>query len=100
MSICNIENCHNINTTVISTDEELNSVGGIAGHSSKSNEIIKCSNSGRITGNGGNTYGGYAGGIVGYTQTSTRITQCTNNGDIEGKGSEIGGIVGFLDVKR
>ena len=96
----NIENCHNINTTVISTDEELNSVGGIAGHSSKSNEIIKCSNSGRITGNGGNTYGGYAGGIVGYTQTSTRITQCTNNGDIEGKGSEIGGIVGFLDVKR
>ena len=79
-----IKNCHNINTLVKSTDEELSCVGGIVGQASKSNYIVKCTNSGKVIGNGV-TYGGYDGGIVGLASKLVEIIECNNNGTIEGK---------------
>lgn len=91
-----IGNCHNINTLVISTDEELSAVGGVVGQASKSNYIIKCTNSGKVIGNGV-TYGGYVGGIIGFANVSVEIIECNNNGTIKGK-EYVGGIVGCSDT--
>ena len=110
-----IENCHNINTTVVGTDLIC---GGIVGQSSA--EIKNCSNSGKITVLSSISENGIVGGIIGlafekisgcyntgeitctnykYTggvvgEAASIVTNCYNTGDITGK-CFTGGVVGM-----
>ena len=81
-----IEDCHNVNTTVIGTD---NGVGGIIGGTNTSN-IINCTNSGKIIGRGVHT-GGIAGAVA-----IKELKGCINTGNITG-GVQTGGIVGTVE---
>ena len=111
-----IENCHNINTTVIGTDRTC---GGIVGQANA--EIKNCSNSGKITllsSTDTNEYGmvggitghtdekisgcyntgkitgeNYTGGVAGYSFTNSNIENCYNTGEITGE-NYTGGVVG------
>lgn len=103
-----IKNCHNVNSTVSSTDGDY--VGGIVGGGSNT-DILNCSSSGKIDGNfctGGiagfvsaiyNSYNtgnvsssNYVGGIAGSVST---IMNCYNTGKVSGGG----GIAGFVGTK-
>ena len=118
-----IENCHNVNTTVIGITGGY-SFGGIVGHAG--GEVLNCSNTGKIVGSkpndkkysqtGGivglaknnvkNCYnfgsisgeGTFVGGIAGYAYTSSQITNCYNTGTITGDGNYVGGIVGVASI--
>ena len=89
-----IENCHNINTTVILKEGSNFIVGGIVGQISDGTEgIFNCSNTGMIIANGSDSNGvSQAGGIAGRLQTTAE--NCQNSGEIIGKGSNVSGIVG------
>ena len=83
-----IENCHNINTTVVGTNY---SCGGIVGQTNA--EIKNCSNSGKITVLSSTGEYGQAGGIVGMAYE--KISGCYNTGDITCKDYNFtGGVVG------
>ena len=83
-----IENCHNINTTVVGTNY---SCGGITGQASA--EIKNCSNSGKITVLSSTSDYGQAGGIVGIIKG--KISGCYNTGDITCKDYKYtGGVAG------
>ena len=87
-----IENCHNINTTVVGTNY---SCGGIAGQTSA--EIKNCSNSGKITVLSSTIENGQVGGIVGATRE--KISGCYNTGDITCKDYKMtGGVVGYVEA--
>lgn len=83
----NINNCHNVNTTVKSTNEKGNYIGGIVGYSSGVVNIKNCTNS-------GNVIGITAGGIIGvqnlFGMGLCIIENCSNYGNI--KGTSVGGI--------
>mgnify|MGYP004592476715 FL=1 len=84
-----IENCHNINTTVVGTNYIC---GGIVGQSRA--EIKNCSNSGKITVLSSTSENGGAGGIVGHIRE--KISGCYNTGDITCKNYKFtGGVVGY-----
>ena len=84
-----IENCHNINTTVVGTN---NTCGGIVGQANA--EIKNCSNSGKITVLSSTNENGQVGGIVGTTHE--KISGCYNTGDITCKDYKCtGGVVGY-----
>lgn len=81
-----IQNCHNVNTTVITTDSK--GVGGIVGACWNYAVIQNCSNSGNIS-----SVGNYpAGGIAGENEYI--IENCWNTGAIASKGNNAGGIAG------
>ena len=83
-----IENCHNINTTVVGTNY---SCGGIVGQTNA--EIKNCSNSGKITVLSSTGKSGQAGGIVGMAYE--KISGCYNTGDITCKDcKKTGGVAG------
>lgn len=90
-----IENCHNINTTVVGTDLTC---GGIAGQTSA--KIKNCSNSGKITllSSTSTIENGQVGGIVGLAYE--KISGCYNTGDITCKDYRMtGGVVGCTRSK-
>jgi hypothetical protein len=81
-----IRNCHNVNTTVITTDSK--GVGGIVGACWNFALVQNCSNSGSIS-----SIGSYpAGGIAGESEYI--IENCYNSGEISSAGNNAGGIVG------
>lgn len=113
-----VENCHNINTTIIS---ETSYAGGVVSVVNTETQILRCTNSGivKVTGqyvggiaaalvknsnisdciNNGEIIGenGYIGGIAGMISSSCNISNCRNNGKVTGKGREIGGIIGYAN---
>ena len=90
-----LENCHNINTTVILSDGIYNMVGGIAG-AAESETIVKgCTNTGNIIGYGSNSNGQSSiGGIIGNLYVNAKIENCENGGTITATGALVGGLVG------
>ena len=85
-----IENCHNINTTVVGTN---NTCGGIVGQANA--EIKNCSNSGKITVLSSTSENGQVGGIIGNAHE--KISGCYNTGDITCKDYKYtGGVVGYV----
>lgn len=85
-----IENCHNRNTTVITTDSK--GVGGIVGAFWNYPVMRNCSNSGAIS-----SIGPYpAGGIAGESEGT--ISYCFNSGPVSSAGNNAGGIVGSNDL--
>ena len=93
----NVENCHNINTTVILREGVYGRVGGIVGYSAGA-LVKECTNTGTVIGNGMNEDSNpttYAGGIVGAGQD---IENCKNEGSVTGNGSRIGGIAGNVQL--
>lgn len=114
-----IEDCHNVNTIIIGSSNNVGgivgilnadtmiekstntgtitalfSVGGIAGQS-QATKISNCSNNGIITATGLSANGNsQIGGIVGLAMGN--IENCKNTGDIIGKGKYVGGIIGGL----
>lgn len=90
-----INNCHNVNTTIESIRDDLCYSGGIVGQMSASTGIYNCTNSGEIKGNGSNL-----GGITGSTLSGVTIGNCTNKGNIEGgTKSCYGGITGLANAR-
>ena len=81
-----IENCHNVNTTVIATGS---TAAGIISQIYDGDTITKCSNSGTIK-----ATGNFSGGIVGLAQTNTKITHNSNSGKIVGDALAVAGIAG------
>ena len=122
-SIKNIEDCNNINTTIVL--EKHRHAGGIVGWKRKGT-ISNCTNTGKVIGNGkdseektvvggicgmaengctiinshnnGFIYaeGRYVGGIAGQIYGKTTIDGCYNSGSIEGKRGSVGGIAGCI----
>lgn len=91
-----IDNCHNENTTVISTGYIC---GGIVAQS-LGDKILNCSNNGEIMANGTNTGGvSYAGGIAGSSYYSS-IYNCNNIGKVMGVGHQVGGITSTQGYKN
>ena len=91
-----IENCHNINTTVVLKENKM-TAGGIVGQSS-SEKVTECTNTGTIYayGRAGKDFT-QAGGIVGLTLGTKEISNCVNKGNIitgEEAGVYTGGICG------
>lgn len=96
-----IENCHNINTTVITQEGNTGSIGGITGQS-QAKEIKNCTNSGKVINNGSRSEA-QVGGIVGVTSDNIEISNCTNYGEIysnEDAGYYTGGICGAFIIKN
>ena len=88
-----IDNCHNVNTTVIGTPGF--SFGGIVGQAD--GDIINCSNTGKIVGSKNpNSDYGQTGGIVGRAYNN--VINCYNVGSISGEGICVGGIVGLASI--
>ena len=90
-----IDNCHNVNTTVIGTSGF--SFGGIVGQAG--GDISNCSNTGKIVGSkrSSDEYS-QTGGIVGYLLKSLTISNCYNSGSVNGEGGyNVGGIVGVIE---
>ena len=87
-----ITNCHNINTTVKSSEAGFGSSAGgiVAAANFSTTKIDKCSNSGKIIGIE------HVGGIIGGYGSSGNITNCINTGEVIGSASHIGGIAGTL----
>ena len=79
-----IENCHNINTTIVGTSGSMG-FGGIVGQTN--GDVINCDNKGKIT-----VEGKQVGGIVGYAMGE--IQNCENYGKVEAGDIE-GGIAGY-----
>ena len=78
-----VENCNNINTTVISAGY----VGGIFGQSQS--EIVRnCSNSGNIF-----STGKPVGGLIGMSVS--KVYNCINTGEIKSTNRQVGGIIGY-----
>ena len=93
--VVTMENCHNINTTVVSKDGGYYAIGGLVGQISS--EMRDCTNSGNVIGNGvDNSNGTIAGGLVGNMATTAKVDNCTNYGTVQGKGSKVGGIAGLV----
>ncbi len=94
-----IENCHNINTTVVLKENGV-SVAGIAGQG-KADKIVGCTNRGTIYAYGRDEKDRtQAGGIVGIG-IGKEISNCVNKGNIilgEGSGLYTGGICGITDA--
>ena len=89
MPFGNINNCHNVNTIVKSTNSN-SFVGGIAGNSTSPTNITNCTNSGTIIGT-------TAGGIVASPALLVGpciIENCSNFGSV--RGTRVGGIVGRM----
>ena len=90
-----LENCHNINTTVILREGAYTSVGGVVGYSGASITVSNCSNSGTIIGDGVTTTGySRVGGVVGCLNTSGTVSNCSNTGTVTGQGINVGGVIG------
>lgn len=89
-----LENCKNINTTIVLIEGEYQGCGGIVGQAVDNSKIINCENRGNIFGNGKKIeYGdNYAGGIIGWIDTIT-LKNSYNVGNVE-KNQFSGGIVG------
>ena len=83
----NLDNCYNVNTTVIAEEQ---SAGGIVGQFSTPTDgvITNCSNTGSVSGKQA------IGGIAGYVATAVTISDCRNSGKITGE-AYTGGIVGY-----
>jgi len=81
-----IENCHNVNTTIITTDSK--GVGGISGSFWNYPIMRYCSNSGAISATGAYPAGGMAG------ESEGTIEYCVNTGTISSATNNAGGIVG------
>ncbi|WP_158024484.1 InlB B-repeat-containing protein [Hornefia porci] len=92
-AVClDIENCRNeANITTSSESSAMNS-GGIIGYMYGTVSVSKCSNSGTITGTGGEQLGGIAGAA---TASKSIISECFNTGKILGK-NRVGGIAGYF----
>ena len=88
-----IENCHNINTTVVLSDGDNYMVGGIVSTCKNANN---CTNTGNVIAYGKYTDGNLsrAGGIAGVI-TGEKIQNCINKGTVKAEGNTIGGIVGY-----
>ena len=90
-----IDNCHNVNTTVIGISGYT--FGGIVGQAG--GDISNCSNTGKIVGSkrSSDEYS-QTGGIVGYLLKSLTISNCYNSGSVNGEGGyNVGGIVGVIE---
>ena len=98
-----IENCHNINTTIIL--REGNSycyAGGVLGQTDRDVQggIFNCTNSGDIYGYGiyvvsnSTDYPQCIGGVVGLAFCD--VSQCKNTGTVRATGSRAGGVMGQI----
>ena len=88
----NIQDCHNINTIVVS---EGYMAGGIVAQST-GNLIQNCSNSGKVICNGTTATSSktsLAGGIAGASYYSS-VYNCYNTGDVKAAGAQVGGVCG------
>ena len=90
-----VENCHNMNTTVV-LKEGGRSAAGIVGQSSAN--IENCINKGNVI--SGEEAGLYVGGICGSTGVDyvVTISDCKNEGKVSGVAAT-GGIIGLLSTK-
>ena len=97
-----IENCYNIDTTIVARTGSTYCAGGIVGQALGS--INKCTNKGNIIILGGYSGWSYSGGITGLVAsvagTDSIIENCQNYGNIinENKYKSIGGIVGSCNT--
>lgn len=84
-----ISNCHNSNTVVIGTS---NNVGGVVGSCNSS--ITGCTNSGSVSA------ASNVGGVVGDVgKSDVSVTKCSNSGTVTCSGaSSVGGVVGCMDT--
>ena len=89
---CVLENCHNINTQVITTKYMA---GGVVGQFS-GKSMKDCTNTGSVSaGKSDSTSNSYVGGVVGSTTEGVEsITNCSNAAGVSGTGKCIGGIIG------
>lgn len=92
-----VEGCHNSgNIEVGSAMNKMSIVGGIAGKADAPAGIVRCENSGSVSG-----YMNYAGGIIGqnYSSNPATVESCLNSGAITNRRSDdfpsAGGIVGY-----
>lgn len=95
-----IDNCKNINTTVVLIEGDYQAPAGIVGQAVDNSIITNCENSGNIIAKGRKISSNEtcaAGGIVGLAMNNITITNCKNYGTIEGTGDVLGGIVGYLN---
>ena len=96
-----VENCHNINTTVILIEGEYVNVGGVVGQISSniSGKVLNCSNTGTIIARGIYSSGATtAGGVVGLAGIGSTVNNCYNEGTVESSGgNNTGGVVGAAD---
>jgi len=67
-------------------------IGGIVGSINGTGEIVNCTNTGTIKGNG------YVGGIAGYIQVDGVICDCYNRGSVSSNSDYVGGIVGHIPM--
>ncbi len=89
-----IENCHNVNSTVMMREGEYRTCGGIVG---QGKTVLKCTNSGKIMGEGVSSgESSQTGGIVGILPTSGTMKECENTGTVSGHGNYVGGVVGYM----
>ena len=92
-AVClDIENCRNEADITTSCESGVINTGGIIGYMYGTVSVTKCSNSGTITGTGGEQLGGIAGAATG---SKSIISECFNTGKILGK-NRVGGIVGYF----
>lgn len=90
-------NCvNNASVTSLNNSGTNSCIGGIIGYVNGNSVIKDCINFGRIE----STLGRNTGGIVGYSTNSPSlvIENCENNGDIVAHDSNIGGIVGYMNL--
>ena len=95
-----IDNCKNINTTVVLIEGDYQAPAGIVGQAVDNSIITNCENSGNIIAKGKKISAGNmcaAGGIVGLAMNNITITNCKNYGTIEGTCDVLGGIVGYIN---
>ena len=94
-----IDNCKNINTTVVLIEGDYQAPAGIVGQAVDNSIITNCENSGNIIAKGKRISGDEcaAGGIIGLAMNNITITNCKNYGTIEGTGEVMGGIVGYIN---
>ena len=90
----NIEDCHNINTTIVL--EKYRHAGGIVGWKRKGT-INNCTNTGKVIGKGKDSEEKtVAGGICGMAENGCTIINSNNNGFIYAEGRHVGGITGQI----
>ena len=94
-----LQNCHNINTTVVLKEGENHTVGGIVGYFN-GEEILNCTNTGKVLAKGKSaSNNSQAGGIIGNLSDKASIIECKNYGNITSVGFRTGGITGQNNAK-
>lgn len=90
-----VENCHNINTSIIVIAGSYTG-GGIIGQANEGSKILNCTNTGEVVSIAEeNDPNSLIAGIVGFALDNAEIINCHNTGIITGNKKFVAGIVGF-----